>query len=73
MRAVEFSMRRLNDRMLVESQRPIQALLRDLLDPPYYPLVVTQGRIDGIVTASDLNKAQSALSPIPPWRGLRQR
>ena len=49
--------RPLNDRILVESQQSIEALLSDLLTAPYYQLVVTEGRIDGIVTVSDLNKA----------------
>ncbi len=51
------SMRPLNDSVLVESQRSIEGLLEDLLEAPYYQLVVSEGRIDGIVTASDLNKA----------------
>ena len=55
--AVEHSMERLNDRILVESHQSIEGLLEDLLRAPYYQLVVTHGRIDGIVTASDLNKA----------------
>jgi predicted transcriptional regulator len=56
-RRVEFSMQPLSDRMLVESQRSLEGLLDELLTPPYYQLVVTAGHIDGIVTASDLNKA----------------
>jgi CBS domain-containing protein len=51
------TLRPLDDGVLVESQRSIEALIDDLLDPPYYQLVVSDGRIDGIVTASDLNKA----------------
>jgi CBS domain-containing protein len=54
---VRDSMRPLNDGVLVESQRSIEGLLEDLLEAPYYQLVVSEGRIDGIVTASDLNKA----------------
>jgi CBS domain-containing protein len=59
---VRFSMRPLSDRMLVESNRSLEGLLEDLLHAPYYQLDVTQGRIDGIVTASDLNKA-----PVRVW------
>jgi CBS-domain-containing membrane protein len=55
--AVSYSMRTLDDRIVVESRQSIERLLRDLLSPPYYQLVVTDGRIDGIVTVSDLNKA----------------
>lgn len=56
-RRVEFSMEHLSERMLVESQRSLEGLFDELLAPPYYQLVVTGGQIDGIVTASDLNKA----------------
>lgn len=56
-RAVRFSMRPLSDRVLVENDRSLERLLEDLLRPPYYQLVVASGRIEGIVTASDLNKA----------------
>jgi predicted transcriptional regulator len=56
-RAVRFSMRPLSDRILVEGHRSLEGLLEDLLQAPYYQLVVTRGRIDGIVTASDVNKA----------------
>ncbi|MDA0184055.1 CBS domain-containing protein [Solirubrobacter phytolaccae] len=55
--AVSHSMRTLDDRIVVESRQTIERLLQDLLSPPYYQLVVTDGRIDGIVTVSDLNKA----------------
>ena len=51
------TLRPLDDSVLVESQRSIEGLLEDLLEAPYYQLVVSDGRIDGIVTASDLNKA----------------
>jgi CBS domain-containing protein len=56
-KTVRDSMRPLDDSVLVESQRSIEGLLEDLLEAPYYQLVVSDGRIDGIVTASDLNKA----------------
>jgi CBS domain-containing protein len=56
-KTVRDSMRPLDDSVLVESQRSIEGLLEDLLEAPYYQLVVSEGRIDGIVTASDLNKA----------------
>lgn len=56
-KTVREAMRPLDDSILVESQRSIEGLLEDLLEAPYYELVVSEGRIDGIVTASDLNKA----------------
>lgn len=56
-RFVKFAMRPLSDRMLVESGRSLDGFVDKLLAAPYYQLVVTDGRLDGIVTASDLNKA----------------
>ncbi len=51
------AMRPLTDRMLVEGSCSLERLLADLLEPPYYQLVVTAGNIDAIVTVADLNKA----------------
>lgn len=56
-RFVKFAMRPLSDRMVVESGRSLDGFVDELLAAPYYQLVVTEGRVDGIVTASDLNKA----------------
>jgi predicted transcriptional regulator len=50
------AMRRLAADMLIESTARLDRVLEVLLEPPYYRLVLREGRVDSIVTPSDLNK-----------------
>ena len=50
------AMRPLAGDMLVEGRRPLDGFVRDLLERPYYRLVVRGGKTDAIVTPADLNK-----------------
>jgi hypothetical protein len=48
--------RRLSGDMLIEGREPLAGLIDELLQPPHYRLVVRGGRMDAIVTPSDLGK-----------------
>jgi len=50
------AMRRLAADMLLESTTRLDRVLEVLLEPPFYRLVLHEGRVDSIVTPSDLNK-----------------
>jgi hypothetical protein len=52
---VTAAMRRLASDMLIEAAHPLDDLVRALLEPPHYRLVVSR-HIDAIVTPSDLRK-----------------
>lgn len=48
--------RRLSSDMLIEGRLPLGEVLDELLKPPHYRLVIDGGRLDAIVTPSDLGK-----------------
>ena len=50
------ALRNLSADMLVEGALPLDGFLQELLVPPHYRLVLRGGKIDAIVTPSDLNK-----------------
>jgi predicted transcriptional regulator len=50
------AMTRLSADMLIESTTRLDRVLAVLLETPYYRLVLREGRVDAIVTPSDLNK-----------------
>jgi hypothetical protein len=53
---VDEVMRRLSSDMLIEGRQPLVQLIDELLEPPHYRLMIDGGRLDAIVTPSDLGK-----------------
>jgi hypothetical protein len=53
---IEQAMRRLAGDMLIEGAQPLAVLIDELLRPPHYRLVLVGGRLEAIVTPSDLGK-----------------
>jgi len=54
--AVKAVARPLAGDMLIEARMPLGQLMAELVQPPHYRLVVNGGRMDSIVTPSDLGK-----------------